>query len=571
MFRMPVQKYRPFQPVNLPDRRWPSRVIEKAPIWCSVDLRDGNQALPEPMSSARKLRMFRKLVQMGFKEIEVGFPSASQTDFDFVREIIDEHLIPDDVTIQVLTQAREPLIRRTFEAIEGAQRVIIHLYNSTSTLQRRVVFGLPRQGIVDIAVKGTRLIRELSQTVTGTEVFFEYSPESFTGTELEFSVEICSAVMDTWQPTPDRKMIFNLPATVEMATPNVYADQIEWFGRNMKNRHLYLLSLHPHNDRGTGTAAAELGMMAGADRVEGTLFGNGERTGNVDVVNLALNMFTQGVDPGLDVSNIKELVEVAEYCNRLPVHCRHPYAGELVFTAFSGSHQDAIKKGIAARLREPGALWEVPYLPIDPDDIGRRYEPVIRINSQSGKGGIAYVMEQDFGFVLPRQLQVEFSKTVQQVTDDTGAELSPKHIWDIFSREYLDSNQGFRLSSVDFHKQGDSARRVTAEITEGTQTHRIEGSGNGPIDALIAGLRADLQLGCEVLDFHQHSMGKGANAASVAYVELSIDGEGASYGVGRHESILTASILAVLSAINRIRREREPARGRVVPLARPAE
>jgi 2-isopropylmalate synthase len=523
------------------------------------------------MSSARKLRMFRKLVQMGFKEIEVGFPSASQTDFDFVREIIDEHMIPDDVTIQVLTQAREPLIRRTFEAIEGAQRVIVHLYNSTSTLQRRVVFGLPRQGIVDIAVKGTRLIRELSQTVTGTEVFFEYSPESFTGTELEFSVEICGAVMDTWQPTAERKMIFNLPATVEMATPNVYADQIEWFGRNMKNRHLYILSLHPHNDRGTGTAAAELGMMAGADRVEGTLFGNGERTGNVDVVNLALNMFTQGVDPGLDVSNIKELVEVAEYCNRLPVHCRHPYAGELVFTAFSGSHQDAIKKGIAARLRDPGALWEVPYLPIDPDDIGRRYEPVIRINSQSGKGGIAYVMEQDFGFVLPRQLQVEFSKTVQQVTDDTGAELSPKHIWDIFSREYLDGNQGFRLSNVDFHKQGDSARRVTAEITEGNQTHRIEGSGNGPIDALIAGLRADLQLGCEVLDFHQHSMGKGANAASVAYVELSIDGEGSSYGVGRHESILTASILAVLSAINRIRREREPARGRVVPLARPAE
>jgi len=571
MFRMPVQKYRPFQPVNLPDRRWPSRVIEKAPIWCSVDLRDGNQALPEPMSSARKLRMFRKLVQMGFKEIEVGFPSASQTDFDFVREIIDEHMIPDDVTIQVLTQAREPLIRRTFEAIEGAQRVIVHLYNSTSTLQRRVVFGLPRQGIVDIAVKGTRLIRELSQTVTGTDVSFEYSPESFTGTELEFSIEICSAVMDTWQPTAERKMIFNLPATVEMATPNVYADQIEWFGRNMKNRHLYILSLHPHNDRGTGTAAAELGMMAGADRVEGTLFGNGERTGNVDVVNLALNMFTQGVDPGLDVSNIKELVEVAEYCNRLPVHCRHPYAGELVFTAFSGSHQDAIKKGIAARLREPGALWEVPYLPIDPDDIGRRYEPVIRINSQSGKAGIAYVMEQDFGFVLPRQLQVEFSKTVQQVTDDTGAELSPKHIWDIFSREYLDSNQGFRLANVDFHKQGDSARRVTVEITEGNQSHRIEGTGNGPIDALIAGLRADLQLGCEVLDFHQHSMGKGANAASVAYVELSIDGEGSSYGVGRHESILTASILAVLSAVNRIRREREPARGRVVPLARPAE
>jgi 2-isopropylmalate synthase len=569
MFRMPVQKYRAFQPVNLPDRKWPSRVIEKPPLWCSVDLRDGNQALPEPMSSARKLRMFKKLCQMGFKQIEVGFPSASQTDFDFVREIIEQRLVPDDVTIQVLTQAREPLIRRTFESIEGARRVIVHLYNSTSTLQRRVVFGLPRQGIVDIAVRGTRLIRELSETVKGTEVLLEYSPESFTGTELEFSVEICSAVMDTWQPTPEKKMILNLPATVEMATPNVYADQIEWFGRNMKNRHLYSLSLHPHNDRGTATAAAELGIMAGADRVEGTLFGNGERTGNVDVVNLALNMFTQGVDPGLDVSNIKELVEIAEYCNRLPVHCRHPYAGELVFTAFSGSHQDAIRKGIAARQRDPGALWEVPYLPIDPDDVGRRYEPVIRINSQSGKGGIAYLMEQDFGFVLPRKLQVEFSKTVQTITDDTGSELSPKQIWDTFQREYLESGTGLRLLNLDFQKQGE-ARRVVAEIGHGNEMTRIEGSGNGPIDALVAGLRSDFPLACEVLDFHQHSLGKGANAMSVAYVELSVEGEGASFGVGRHESILTASIQAVLSAINRVRRERMPS-GRVVPMVRPAE
>jgi 2-isopropylmalate synthase len=569
MFRMPVQKYRPFQPVNLPDRKWPSRVIEKPPLWCSVDLRDGNQALPEPMSSSRKLRMFKKLCQMGFKQIEVGFPSASQTDFDFVREIIEQRLVPDDVTIQVLTQAREPLIRRTFESIEGARRVIVHLYNSTSTLQRRVVFGLPRQGIVDIAVRGTRLIRELSETVKGTEVLFEYSPESFTGTELEFSVEICGAVMDTWHPTADKKMILNLPATVEMATPNVYADQIEWFGRNMKNRHLYLLSLHPHNDRGTATAAAELGMMAGADRVEGTLFGNGERTGNVDVVNLALNMFTQGVDPGLDVSNIKELVEIAEYCNRLPVHCRHPYAGELVFSAFSGSHQDAIKKGMAARQRDPGAIWEVPYLPIDPDDVGRRYEPVIRINSQSGKGGIAYLMEQDFGFVLPRKLQVEFSKTVQAITDDSGTELSPKQIWDAFQEEYLETGNGLRLVSLDFQKQGE-ARRVVAEIAQGSEVRRIEGSGNGPIDALVAGLRAEYPLACEVIDFHQHSLGKGANAVSVAYVELSLEGEGASYGVGRHESILSASILAVLSAINRIRRERQPSR-RVVPLVRPAE
>jgi len=570
MFRMPVQKYRPFPPVNLPDRKWPSRVIEKPPLWCSVDLRDGNQALPEPMSSSRKLRMFKKLCAMGFKQIEVGFPSASQTDFDFVREIIEQRLIPDDVTIQVLTQAREELIRRTFESIEGAKRVIVHLYNSTSTLQRRVVFGLPRQGIVDIAVRGTRLIRELSETVKGTEVLLEYSPESFTGTELEFAVEICGAVMDTWQPTADKKMILNLPATVEMSTPNVYADQIEWFGRNMKNRHLYLLSLHPHNDRGTATAAAELGMMAGADRVEGTLFGNGERTGNVDVVMLALNMFTQGVDPGIDVSNIKELVEIAEYCNRLPVHCRHPYAGELVFTAFSGSHQDAIKKGIAARQRDPGAVWEVPYLPIDPDDVGRRYEPVIRINSQSGKGGIAYVMEQDFGFVLPRKLQVEFSKTVQAITDDTGSELSPKQIWDAFQNEYLDAGNGLRLVSLDFQKQGE-ARRVVAEIGQGNDVRRIEGAGNGPIDALVAGLRAEYPLACEVLDFHQHSLGKGANAVSVAYVELSLEGEGSSYGVGRHESILTASILAVLSAINRIRRERQPANRRVVPLARPAE
>jgi 2-isopropylmalate synthase len=567
---MPVQKYRPFPPVNLPDRKWPSRVIEKPPLWCSVDLRDGNQALPEPMSSSRKLRMFKKLCAMGFKQIEVGFPSASQTDFDFVREIIEQRLIPDDVTIQVLTQAREELIRRTFESIEGARRVIVHLYNSTSTLQRRVVFGLPRQGIIDIAVRGTRLIRELSETVKGTEVLLEYSPESFTGTELEFSVEICGAVMDTWQPTADKKMILNLPATVEMSTPNVYADQIEWFGRNMKNRHLYLLSLHPHNDRGTGTAAAELGMMAGADRVEGTLFGNGERTGNVDVVMLALNMFTQGVDPGIDVSNIKELVEIAEYCNRLPVHCRHPYAGELVFTAFSGSHQDAIKKGIAARQRDPGAVWEVPYLPIDPDDVGRRYEPVIRINSQSGKGGIAYVMEQDFGFVLPRKLQVEFSKTVQAITDDTGSELSPKQIWDAFQNEYLDAGTGLRLVSLDFQKQGE-ARRVVAEIGQGNDVRRIEGAGNGPIDALVAGLRAEYPLACEVLDFHQHSLGKGANAVSVAYVELSLEGEGTSYGVGRHESILTASILAVLSAINRVRRERQPANRRVVPLARPAE
>lgn len=573
MSRMPVHKYRPFQPVNLPDRKWPSRVIERAPLWCSVDLRDGNQALPEPMSSERKLRMFDRLVKMGFKQIEVGFPSASQTDFDFVRELIEKDLVPSDVTLQVLTQSREPLIRRTFEAIEGAREVIVHLYNSTSTLQRRVVFGLPRQGIIDIAVNGTRLVRELSQTVKGTRVLFEYSPESFTGTELEFAVEVCGAVMDTWRPTPDEKMIFNLPATVEMSTANVYADQIEWFGRNMKNRDLYWLSLHPHNDRGTATAAAELGMMAGADRVEGTLFGNGERTGNVDVVTLALNMFSQGVDPELDVGSVKELVQVAEYCNRLPVHCRHPYAGELVFTAFSGSHQDAIKKGMAARESSGDAeagLWEVPYLPVDPADVGRRYEPVIRINSQSGKGGVAYVMQQDFGFVLPRTLQVEFSKTVQAIADRDGLELSPKRIWTTFEREYLAPDGGLSLEALDFSKQANGRRRVSATLRDGEQVHRVEGEGNGPIDALVDGLRKDLPLQCEVQGFHQHSLGKGADAVSVAYVELSVVGEGSSYGVARHESILTASILAVLSALNRVRRPPAAGGAEVLPLVRPA-
>jgi 2-isopropylmalate synthase len=570
MSRMPVHKYRPFPPVNLPDRKWPSRTVEQAPLWCSVDLRDGNQALPEPMTPERKRRMFKKLCEMGFKQIEVGFPSASQTDFDFVRQLIEEDLIPSDVTIQVLTQAREPLIRRTFESIEGAKRVIVHLYNSTSTLQRRVVFGLPRQGIIDIAVRGTRLIKELTETVKGTDVLLEYSPESFTGTELEFAVEVCAAVMDVWQPTPGKKLILNLPATVEMATPNVYADQIEWFGRNMKNRSHYLLSLHPHNDRGTAVAAAELGMMAGADRVEGTLFGNGERTGNVDVVTLALNMFTQGIDPELDVSNIKELVEIAEYCNRLDVHCRHPYAGELVFTAFSGSHQDAIKKGLAAREKESATLWEVPYLPIDPDDVGRKYEPVIRINSQSGKGGIAYVMESDFGLSLPRKLQIEFSKTIQQITDDTGAELSPKQIWSAFEQEYLSGDDGLKLETLEFDKEGSGEGGVSAGLIVNGQTRTVQGKGNGPIDALVAGLRKDLKLNVEVLDYHQHSVGKGANAVSVAYVEASLEGEGTSWGVGRHESILTASALAVLSAVSRIRRERKP-RARVVSLARPAE
>ncbi len=437
MTAMPIHKYRAFQPIDLPNRQWPSRVIEKAPMWCSVDLRDGNQALVEPMGPERKRRMFDLLVEMGFKEIEVGFPAASQTDFDFVRELIEQKLIPDDVTIQVLTQAREELIERTFEAIKGAKRAIMHLYNSTSTLQRRVVFGLDRPGIVDIAVKGAKLIKTLAAQMPETEVIYQYSPESFTGTELDFAKEICEAVMDAWQPTPQKKVIFNLPATVEMATPNVFADQIEWFSRNVKKRDCIVLSVHPHNDRGTGVAAAELAIMAGCDRVEGTLFGNGERTGNVDIVTLALNMFSQGIEPDIEIKDIKEIVRTVEYCNQLPVHPRHPYGGELVFTAFSGSHQDAIKKGFVALKQSNSGVWEVPYLPIDPQDIGRSYEAVIRVNSQSGKGGIAYLLQEDHGLDLPRRLQIEFSQVIQRLADESGKEISSSVIWSEFQREYL--------------------------------------------------------------------------------------------------------------------------------------
>ncbi|MCG8493811.1 MAG: 2-isopropylmalate synthase, partial [Sneathiellales bacterium] len=420
----PGDKYKAFEPINLPDRQWPSKVIDKAPIWCSVDLRDGNQALIEPMGHERKLRMFRHLVELGFKEIEVGFPSASQTDFDFVRFLIDNNEIPDDVKIQVLTQSREELIRRTFEAIKGTKQAIVHLYNSTSTLQRRVVFDMDREGIKEIAVEGAKLVRKLADEMPETRVQMEYSPESFTQTELDYACEVCAAVMDIWKPTLENKIIINLPATVEVAGPNVYADQIEWMHRNLPNRDKIILSLHPHNDRGTGVAAAEFGVMAGADRVEGTLFGNGERTGNVDVVNIAMNMYTQGVDPELDFSNINEVVRTVEYCNQLPVHPRHPYGGELVFTAFSGSHQDAIKKGFSALKQANSELWEIPYLPIDPQDLGRNYDAVIRVNSQSGKGGVAYLLQEDYGIELPRMLQVEFSKVIQQITDETGKELS---------------------------------------------------------------------------------------------------------------------------------------------------
>ncbi len=559
MKTMPIQKYRPFRPVDLPDRTWPARTITKAPRWCSVDLRDGNQALVEPMGHERKQRMFATLVAMGFKEIEVGFPSASQPDFDFVRWLVETGAVPEDVTIQVLTQARDPLIRRTFESIRGARRAIVHLYNSTSTLQRRVVFGLDRDGIADVAVQGTRVVRELAAAMPETEVRFEYSPESFTGTELDFAVDICERVMDVWQPTRERPIILNLPATVEMATPNVYADQIEWFGRHVSRRDAVVLSVHPHNDRGTAVAAAELAVMAGADRVEGTLFGNGERTGNVDVVTLAMNLFSQGVDPELDVGDIDALAAVAEHCNRLPVHPRHPYAGTLVYTAFSGSHQDAINKGLAARRASDDEVWEVPYLPIDPADVGRSYEAVIRVNSQSGKGGIAYLLERDYGFALPRALQVEFSAIVQRRTEETGGELAPGEIFAAFQREYLDD----AVDAIVEHRltaraSGDCG--IEATVVIGGARRRIAGHGNGPIDAFTAALRDATGADVRVVDYHEHALGSGADATAVAYVEVAVGGGTHAFGVGRDPNLITASLRAVLGAYRRSQRTE----GRVV-------
>jgi 2-isopropylmalate synthase len=555
--RIPAsQKYRPFEPIHLPDRQWPSRTITEAPVWCSVDLRDGNQALIEPMGRERKRRMFDALVRMGFKEIEVGFPSASETDYDFTRYLVEEDLIPDGVAIQVLTQSREELIRRTFEAIRGAKKVIVHLYNSTSALQRRVVFGLERDGITEIAVQGARLITELAKEVpAGTEIIHQYSPESFTQTELDYAKEICEAVMDVYRPTPERRLILNLPATVEVATPNVYADQIEWFHRNVRDREAIVLSVHPHNDRGTGVAATELALMAGAERVEGTLFGNGERTGNVDIVTLALNMYTQGVDPKLDLSDINALVRVAEYCNRLPVHPRHPYAGELVFTAFSGSHQDAINKGLKAIRQSNSSIWDVPYLPIDPEDVGRSYEAVIRINSQSGKGGLSYVLETDYGLSLPRRLQIEFSKVIQVVADREGTELTSKQIWDHFTREYLDQ-QGGRFAFVSHRSFPDrhepEGRVLVATIREGGAEREIEGRGTGPIDAFVDALNRAAGLDLQVVDYREHAVGAGADATAVAYVEVRDDGGTPLFGVGMHKNITAASLRAVISAANRI-------------------
>ena len=552
---MPIRKYRPFPRVDLPDRRWPETAISVAPAWCSVDLRDGNQALIDPMDVHRKRRLFDVLIKMGFKEIEVGFPSSSQPDFDFVRLLIEENLIPDDVTIQVLTQSRDELIERTFESVAGARRAIVHLYNSTSALQRRVVFGLDREGIVGIAVRGAELIKRLASDQRSTEFVFEYSPESFTGTELDFAKEISEAVIDVWSPTPDRKMILNLPATVEMSTPNIYADQIEWCHRNIKSRDGFILSVHPHNDRGSAVAATELALMAGAERVEGTLFGNGERTGNVDLITLALNLFSQGVEPELDISNIDELRRTVEACNQLPIHPRHPYAGDLVYTAFSGSHQDAIKKGMEALAASKNEVWEVPYLPIDPHDVGRTYEAIIRVNSQSGKGGVAYILKNDYHLELPRRLQIEFMKVIQAITDTTGKEITPEEIWRAFEITYLVPKAALELIETDTSDHagtGSDGTKLQAVIRAGGEERTIVGTGNGPIAALTDALARECGIKLRVVDYVEHAVGAGSDASAVAYIEAAGENGAAVWGVGLHSNILTASLRAVVSAANRL-------------------
>ena len=548
---MAYQKYRATVPVDLTDRTWPDRRLTKAPIWCSVDLRDGNQALIDPMDLERKKAMFEQLVLMGFKEIEVGFPSASQPDFDFVRHIIDNDLIPDDVTIQVLTQSRPDLIRRTYESLHGARRAIVHFYNSTSTLQRRVVFGLDKDGVKQIALDAAALCVSLESTSPSTQFLYEYSPESFTGTELDYALEVCNAVIAVIDPTPERPLIVNLPATVEMYTPNLYADSIEWFLRHVDRRESVILSLHPHNDRGTGVAAAELGVLAGADRVEGTLFGNGERTGNVDVVNLAMNLFSQGVDPELDIRDIDKARHVAEYANRLPIHPRHPYVGELVYTAFSGSHQDAIKKGMTA-IGDTYDVWEVPYLPIDPKHTGRTYEAIIRVNSQSGKGGVAYLLSTEHGLDLPRAMQVEFSKQVQKVTEQTGTEISPAEIWEVFTTTYQPENATIQLLSSEVAADQHQTR-IFAQLLVNGQHVTVKGEGNGPIDALMSALRTELDVSFNVRDYSEHALTAGSGASAVAYVEAEGSDGTTWWGVGMSSSILDASLEAVISAANRRR------------------
>ncbi len=548
MLKQPASKYSAFAPVALRDRTWPDAVLTRAPIWLSTDLRDGNQALIEPMDIERKLRMFQLLVRIGFKEIEVGFPSASQVEFDFVRRLIDENLIPEDVTIQVLTQAREPLIRRTFESLHGARRVIVHLYNAVAPVMRKVVLGMDEDGIVDLAVSQARLFSQLAAEQPQTHWSFQYSPEMFSGTELAFSKRVVDAVTETWAPTPAHKCIVNLPSTVEHSTPNIFADMIEWMHRNLERRNSIVLSVHPHNDRGTGTAAGEFALMAGADRIEGCLFGNGERTGNLDLVNVALNLYTQGVDPELDFSDIDEIRRVVEHCNQLPVHPRHPYAGDLVYTSFSGSHQDAIKKAFAAR--RDGDIWNIPYLPVDPKDLGRSYEAVIRVNSQSGKGGISYLLESEFGFELPRRLQIEFSQVVQRVMDTDGKELTARDIFSLFEREYGLVDVVAPTHELTGQGSGQPVN-IRARAMVGEQACEIVGQGTGPIDAFVSGLAEATGQPVRVMDYHEHAIGSGANARAVAYIELRVADDRTLFGVGVDADIVGASLKAILSGLRR--------------------
>ena len=546
-----ISKYSSFEKIKLKNRSWPTNQITNAPIWCSVDLRDGNQALIEPMGIEKKLRFFAMLIELGFKEIEIGFPSASETEFNFVRKLIDDNLIPSDVKIQVLSQAREHLIQRTFEATEGAKNVIFHLYNSTSTLQREVVFKKDKAGITKIATEGAELVQKLSEEYSKTNWQFEYSPESFTGTELDYAAEVCNEVNNIWHKGNKNKTIINLPATVELSTPNIYADQIQWMNENLKNRDKIILSLHPHNDRGTAVAAAELGLMAGADRIEGTLFGNGERTGNVDIVTLGLNLFTQGIDPQLDFSDINKTMREVEYCNQLPVHPRHPYAGDLVFTAFSGSHQDAIKKGFDEMRNSNDSKWRVPYLPIDPEDVGRTYEAVIRINSQSGKGGISYILEQDYGVTLPRRMQIDFSQVIQKQADETGKELDSKEIWESFENYYLKNNS--KKISYNSHEIQSSKEKdvIKLSLIENKKEIQIEGTGNGPIDAFINALNDHLSSDFKVSDYHQHSISSGSDASAAAYIEIQ-NKNSSDWGAGIDQNTTVASYKAILNCINKI-------------------
>lgn len=547
------KKYKPYKPVNKENRSWPSKVIENAPIWCSVDLRDGNQALIEPMGDERKKRMFNLLCKIGFKQIEIGFPAASQTDFDFTRYLINEKVIPSDVTIQVLTQARPEIIKRTFEALDGAPNAILHFYNSTSTLQRKVVFDKDKDGVKKIATDAAKLIKELSSEYKNTNWSFEYSPESFTGTELDYAVEVCDDVVDILKESSNNKIIINLPATVEMSTANIYGDQIEWMSENFKNRENICLSLHPHNDRGTAIAASEFGLMAGADRVEGTLFGNGERTGNVDIVTLALNMYSQGINPNLDFSQINNVMREVEYCNQLPIHPRHPYAGDLVFTAFSGSHQDAIKKGLNALKSSNDPQWEVPYLPIDPSDLGRTYEAVVRINSQSGKGGVAFLLEKDHGVSLPRRLQISMSQKIQKIADETGKEISTSEIWEIFHTNFVmpKSGHSFKNYSLETSDATDVSDHIKAEIEIDGKNHEISGSGNGPIDAFVNALNQKLSIDIKVSDYHQSAISSGSDAQAAAYIELQ-KGDKTSWGVGINPNTTKASFEAIIVGVAKL-------------------